>query len=211
MQTTLAIGITGGIGGGKSEACRIFERHGATVIDADALARELMDSHPAIQRRIRKQLGDHLYGPDGHVDRKAMSKMLFTDDSARKKINEIVHPVVIEEIAGLLSAARQKRSPWGVIVEAALIYESGVESLFDYVIVVTADQELRTTRVMQRSGLSRQEVLERMESQMSDEEKCSRADFVIHNDGTTADLAARCLLIEKLMKGLGAPATGEDS
>lgn len=200
----LLVGVTGGIGSGKSTLCGLFAALGRTVLRADDIARDLTENDPAIRRSLRREFGEGVFLPGGKLDRKGLAAVVFADPARLERLNRLVHPAVfaeIERLVGALPAAR--RTPY-VIVEAALIYESGMDRRLDYVIAVHASVETRLRRVMQRDGATREEVLPRMHAQMAPEEKLALADFSIANDGTPDDLRKAVLLFDTLLAHLAA-------
>jgi dephospho-CoA kinase len=191
--------VTGGIGSGKSVVCSLFSRLGRTVISADEIARNLTESDPTVRASIGKAFGQDLYRPDGSLDRRRLASIVFESAEALERLNSIVHPRVFKEIDRQLALLTvEKRRPY-VVVEAALVFESGLDRKLDRVIVVDAIEETRISRVMERDGSSRQEVVARMSSQMSPEEKRKRADFVIQNDQTLQQLGEKVLFLDALL------------
>jgi dephospho-CoA kinase len=200
------VGVTGGIGAGKSTVCNLFASHGRLVISADHIARSITDTDPSVRSRIQKEFGPATYLPNGQLNRKEIAAIVFSDKRKLAKLNAIVHPAVFAAIDQQLERATAGSVKPYVVIEAALIFESGMESTLDYVIVVTADTEKSLMRVMQRDGLTREEVQRRMENQIPQEKKVRMADFVIKNDGTVESLAATVdfldgLFIKTIAKG----------
>ena len=192
INNTLAFGITGGIGSGKSEACKIFARLGAALLYADNLAKEIIDTNPAVKRRIQKVFGDDVYLHDGTLDRKRMAKLVFQDEKVKEQLNAIVHPVVLDHIRDTIKKTKSENKIRILIVEAALIFEAKADAMFDYVIVVDAPEEERINRVMIRDNISRTEVLGRIRAQMNTQDKVAKADFVIQNGGDKTTLEKNC-------------------
>ncbi len=182
MKGQVKIGVTGGIGSGKSVVCRIFTVLGVPVFDADTEAKRLMTGDTVLVDAIRAEFGDGAYHPDGTLNRAYMAAQVFNDEERLKKLNALVHPVVIQ--AGEEWAMRQK-APY-TIKEAALLFESGSFKLNHYTILVSAPVRLRIERVMKRDGITSEQVTARMERQWSEEEKRQLADFIIVNDGVQA-------------------------
>jgi dephospho-CoA kinase len=197
---TLAVGITGGIGSGKSEAAKLFAASGFGVLQADAIARRIIDTDDAIRRRIVRDFGPGIYaGAGGPLDRKRMARLIFGDESLQQRLNAIVHPAVVAEIASLVAAARKERKLPALLVEAALLFEAGAETILDYVIAVEAPEELRIARIMARDGATRAQALGRIRAQLPAEVTAERADFVIRNAGSPAELSARCAFVRTLL------------
>jgi len=198
IMATLSVGITGGIGSGKTEACRIFESLGAAVFSADLIARELIDKNDAIRKKISKTFGSELYTPAG-LDRKRMAQLVFRDESLQEELNAIVHPAVLLEMERLIKEAKARRSGPLIVIEAALIFESGAERMLDFVIAVDAPADLRTARVMARDKSSRVEAHRRIRSQTPSPTINRKADFVIRNTAGLDELERKCSFLYALL------------
>lgn len=175
---TLKVGITGGIGTGKSFVSKIFKTMGIPFYDADLEAKLIMVKDNNIRMALVKAFGPETYFEDGSLNRAHLSKQVFDNSQRLEMLNNIVHPAVIR--AGV-DWSNAQNGPYS-LKEAALLYESGSYKKLDYTILVTAPEELRIARVMKRDKVSREEVLNRIQKQMPEEEKLKFADFVIHND-----------------------------
>lgn len=176
------VGVTGGIGSGKSIVCRIFQALRIPVFDADSEAKRLMASDGGLIAAIRSEFGDEAYHADGTVNRSYLASQVFNDAKRLEKLNALVHPVVIR--AGEAWAKRQD-APYS-IKEAALLFESGSFKLNDYTVLVTAPETIRIERVVQRDGVTPEQVRARMQRQWPDDRKVRLADFTIINDGKQA-------------------------
>jgi len=198
-KRTIAVGITGGIGSGKTEVCRIFERLGAKVLYADVLARDITNTIETVRVRIKKEFGNESYLPDGTLDRKRMAALVFQNQQLKEKLDAIIHPFVLDRIEKEIVLTKSENVVPVLCVEAALLYEAKAETMFDYVIVVDAPTEQRIERIMKRDSLTRAEVLHRISSQMLAKEKTSRADFIIQNVGSFMLLEQSCEFIFKLL------------
>ncbi len=174
----MKIGITGGIGSGKSTVCEIFSLLGVPVYAADLRARQLMDSHPDIRATLTAKFGSDLY-KEGTLNRKLLASLIFTNKELLQWVNRAVHPVVAADFAEWCT---QFASLPYILHEAAILFESGMQIHFNPIIVVDAPFETRIERVMQRDGSTREEILARMQNQMDDEERRSKADYLICND-----------------------------
>ena len=177
----LRIGLTGGIGSGKSTVAAIFRVMGIPVYYADAAARHLMSNDPGIKSRIIEAFGSAAY-IDGSPDRTWISEHVLRNRESTEKLNAIVHPATL---ADARSWMERQAGPYA-IKEAALIFESGSERELDLVIGVYAPPELRINRVIRRDGLTKDAILQRMARQMDDAEKMRRCHFVITNDDRSA-------------------------
>jgi dephospho-CoA kinase len=173
----LKVGLTGGIGSGKSVVAEVFKVLGIPVFDADTVAKEIMEKDEELVRSIKKEFGEDIY-TGNKLNRKLLAGKVFHDALQLEKLNALVHPAAIR--AGLDWAEKQT-APY-IIKEAALMFEAGSASGLQYVIGVYAPKYLKIKRVMERSGMSRDEVLARMNRQVDDEIKMKLCDFVIVND-----------------------------
>lgn len=174
----IKVGISGGIGSGKSTACRVFSILGIPVFEADMEARKLQSTDAGIRTKMRALFGPAVYLPDTSIDRKYLASIVFNDPSLLLKLNAIIHPVVRK---AFFEWCELQHSPY-VLMEAAILYESGFYKMMDKVIVVSTDQEQRIERVMKREGTTREKVLQRIGNQWTDEQRNKLADFVIYNN-----------------------------
>ena len=202
----LTVGITGGIGAGKTTVCKIFEELGAKVIYADELAKEIMENDESLKKKIKKIFGEKSY-IGGKLNRKFIADIIFSSDEKRKLLESIVHPAVIKRILSDLKKIADEGKYNFVIVEAALIFESGFDKELDYVLVVDADDEIKIRRIMERDKCSKEEVLKRMRAQLDSKIKRELADMVIINDGDIDELRKKVSffysLFEKISKSSG--------
>ena len=171
------IGITGGIGSGKTTVCMVFETLGIPVYYADAQAKYLMNSDAQIIASIVDYFGSNVYR-DGVLDRRKLAEIVFNDKSSLKILNDLIHPAVERDFEYWCA---QQKAPY-VIEEAAIIYESNIERRFDKIILVTAREEIRIHRVCSRDDLTPEKVRQRMKNQMPEEKKIALADYIIYND-----------------------------
>lgn len=179
----LQIGITGGIGSGKSLVCRIFQQLGAPVYDADSHAKGLMTTDGILVSQIKKEFGDLAYHPDGSLNRSYLGQHVFLDEEKLQKLNGLVHPRVAVDYLHWLS--RYSGAPY-VLKEAALLFESGSHKNLDKIVVVSAPLDIRQKRVLQRDAHRTVDQFNGIvEKQMSEEEKLKRADYIIVNDDKT--------------------------
>jgi dephospho-CoA kinase len=194
------IGLTGGIGAGKSTAASLLSELGARVIDADRIGHEVYRPGSEGFRRVVDAFGAGIVAPDGTIDRRALGAVVFADPAARARLNAIVHPLIAEEVARRIAAARDAGSRAPIVVEAAVLLEAGWRPLVDRVWVVTASRENAVARVMAARGLTRDEVERRLDTQMPDAERRRLADLVIENDGPPPALRAK---VEDAWRTLG--------
>jgi dephospho-CoA kinase len=179
VSNPLQIGITGGIGSGKTLVSKIFACLGIPVYDADSHAKELMTTDGILVSQIKKEFGDLSYLSDGTLNRKYLSEVVFNNQERLDVLNKLVHPRVGENYTQWVKRHNKKAY---VLKEAALLFETGSYQALDKIIVVHAPEEVRIKRVMHRDGRAEQQVREIIRKQMSEEEKLKRADFIIHND-----------------------------
>ena len=176
----IKVGITGGIGSGKSLVCEVFERLGVPVFYADQQAKWLYDHDQQVRQQLIRHFGPEIYDEQG-LKRSLLASKIFNDPEALKKVNQIVHPPVREKF---LQWCRSYQHLPYVLEEAAILFESGAHEGLDYTILVYAPEEIRIQRVMERDQVSQQEVKQRMRHQKADEDKMDQADFVLYNDGS---------------------------
>ena len=174
----LKIGITGGIGSGKSIISKVFEGLGIPVFNADNVAKELMQRDVALKSALVKTFGPSTYNDHGELQRAYLAERVFSDPEQLRKLNAIVHPAAIQ---AAIEWAEKQTTPYS-LKEAALLFESGSYRDLDATILVTAPLPLRISRVMQRDGLSHEQVFERVQRQWSDEQKLPLAQYIIYND-----------------------------
>jgi dephospho-CoA kinase len=182
----LNVGLTGGIGSGKSEVTRRFEALGATIVDADALAREVVAVGTVGLDRVVAEFGREILAADGSLDREKLASVVFADDAARQRLNAIVHPLIAERVAELMADAQAAETDGVeciVINDVPLIAEAGVASRYDVVIVVDAPAEVQLDRLTRLRGMTEEAARARMAAQASREERLAIADHVIVNDG----------------------------
>jgi len=198
-NTFKTIGITGGIGSGKSSVTGRLKELGYTVIDADEVAREAAVPGEPAMISLREELGDNVFLSDGNLDRPALAKLAFNDPEVLKKVNEIFHKDILQRIESKICSIKASgikteikstsdKCEKIIFISAPLLFEAGADSMADEVWLVTSDEEIRIKRVMNRDSLSESDVRARMKSQMPEEEKRKRADIIIGNNGTPAQL-----------------------
>jgi dephospho-CoA kinase len=201
----LLVGLTGGIGAGKSTVARLLSERGAIVIDADSIVRELQQPETEVFRAIVERFGPHVVRSDGSLDRERLADIVFRDDEARSALNAIVHPAVYAVMSQRI--AELKDGDEVVVLDIPLLAESGGGGGMDAVVVVEAGEDARVARVHAERGLDPEDVRARMAAQASSEQREALADVVIRNDGTAEDLRAQVdALWEQLRARRGAPA-----
>lgn len=174
---TITVGITGGIGSGKSTVCEIFKILGVPVFEADKIARTLMNENPEIRQNLITWFGDEIYS-ENLLNRKKLAELIFNNTENLKRVNSIVHPVVRNEFEKWKNSQKSVYS----VYEAAILFESGFYKLMDLNFLLVSPEQLRIHRVMKRDQISEEQVLARIHNQWSDEEKIKLANAVIYND-----------------------------
>jgi len=173
----MLIGLTGSFGSGKSTILKMFERLGALTVSADKIVHQLL-KRPQVKSEIKKRFGPQVFnGPD--IDRKRLAKRIFSSETDRKDLEQILHPLVYKEVKGLQEAHPERI----IVAEIPLLLESGRQEDFDMLVLVTCEPETAIKRLQQR-GFSRQEAVRRLDTQMPVAEKVKRADYIIDNSGS---------------------------
>jgi dephospho-CoA kinase len=186
----LRIGITGGMGAGKSTVCKVFSQIGISIYDADSRAKWLMNNDPELKEAIRKSFGWDSYTRKDDLNRDYLAKVVFNNEEKLKNLNSIVHPAVMKDFE--LWTQEHKDEPYS-LKEAALLFESDSYKNLHKVIVINSPIETRIERVVKRDHVKREDVLKRIENQSTDRERMKKADWIIYNDGVHS-------LIEQTMK-----------
>lgn len=182
------VGLTGGIGSGKSEVARLLAARGAVVIDADVLAREVVAPGTDGLAAVVEEFGESVLGPDGSLDRAALGARVFGDDDARRRLEAIIHPRVRERSAELVARA----DPDAVVVhDIPLLVETGQADRFDRVVVVDVPEEVQVERLRRHRGMSAEEAKSRIAAQATREQRTGVADHIVDNTGSLTELEAR--------------------
>jgi dephospho-CoA kinase len=182
--------VTGGIGSGKTAVCDIFARLGVPVLHSDEIAKELSNSNAVIRKKLLTLLGDHAYLSDGTLDRSSVAAKIFSKKELRQKVEAVIHPHVEKERERRIKEL-MKQGHRIVLVEAALIYETGLDKKLDNVLVVDAEEAARITRVRKRDAIPEAMVRVRIDAQLDVKKKIEKADYVIHNNGTLEELESK--------------------
>lgn len=190
------VGLTGGIGTGKSTAAEYLKGKGFAHIDADEIGRDItVDGSPmlSVLDRIFGPLGEYgiegfeILREDGSLDRKALASIVFTDMERKKKLDEVMFKAIIAETERLIDVYSEEE-PIGILIDAPLLFEAGLDEKCDMVLLIVADMDVRIHRVCARDGATEQEVRDRINSQMSDEEKRLRSHVIVDNSGSLNEL-----------------------
>lgn len=195
----LKIGITGGIGTGKTTACKLFEQYGIPVYYADDRAKWLMNNKATVRTALIDTFGTAVFDENNQLNRTYLSNIIFKDNSKLEAINQIVHPAVHLDGQEWQQEQFAKQVPY-TLKEAALLFESGSYQSLDKIIVVTAPEELRITRVMKRDNIDRAAVLARIQKQMPQAEKEAKADFILENTTLEVLKGQVALLHKKILQ-----------
>lgn len=191
------LGISGGIGSGKSTAAKMFADLGAVHIDADAIAKEVLEPGQLGYETALDQFGDSILDSSGHIDRKELAKLVFNDPAKLAQLEAIVHPAVIARVTQIRESLPESTI---VLYDTPLMLEKGLQEQFDKVIMVLAPVESRESRLLER-GLSKPDITARMRNQVSDQERKEAADFILVNDGSLAQLRSQ---VEQVWQAISA-------
>lgn len=183
-KKSIFIGLTGGIGSGKTTAAHCFSELGAEVFDADKISRDALELNgPCIGKTVEK-FGSGILNEDGSINRKILAEIIFSSEEKRLELNNIIHPYVIHEL--LRCAYLSSKSL--IVFDVPLLYECGLDKQMNCNVAVCAEREKRITRVMERNGFSRNEVIRRISAQATIERRFPEADYVLYNNGTKEEL-----------------------
>ena len=192
----VVIGLTGSIATGKSTVASMFSELGIPVIDADKIAREVVEPGEEAYRGVVEAFGDSILLEDRTIDRKRLGEIVFSDETKRKQLNDIVHPAIrkrmLEKRDAYLKAGERC-----VVLDIPLLFESKLEHFADKILIVYVDEDIQLRRLMERNGFSKEEALQRIQSQMPVKEKAERADATIDNNGTKEETF---LQLQKILK-----------
>ena len=197
VRPRLKLGVTGGIGSGKTSVCKVFRVLGIPVFSADRIARDIMDSDSEIIGKLNSIAGRDLYSA-GSLDRMALASLIFNNQTLLEKVNTLIHPLVFSYFA---SWEKNQTAPY-VIMEAAILFESGASKLVDKIATIATPEEERLTRVTMRSKLSKLQVMERMKNQLDDATRIKLSDYVIYNSENDMIIPAILRIHEDILKNL---------
>ncbi len=186
-ENVLILGITGNIASGKSTVAKELARRGAVVVDADQLAREVVESGSSSLKKMVKVFGTEILQNDGHLDRDKLGQMVFADVKVRAMLNRIVHPEIAKKSIEQLQELKQRIDIPLIVYEAPLLFEVGAEKRVDKVLVVKIDPEEQLKRLMERDRFTAASAQQRIVAQMPQQQKLTQADFVIDNSGSVAE------------------------
>jgi dephospho-CoA kinase len=184
----LTIGLTGGIGSGKSTVANLLAELGALVWDADVIGHLVYEPGMPARDELAAAFGSAIVGSDGKIDRKALGRIVFADPAALKRLNAIVHPRIFERMSVMVREARAAGEQRPIVIEAAILIEAGWQKVFDEIWVVVSAHEHVVERVVRNRNMTREQVEARIQAQLSEQERLRWATVVIHNDGTLDEL-----------------------
>ncbi|MGZ3603787.1 MAG: dephospho-CoA kinase [Thermodesulfobacteriota bacterium] len=187
----LIVGLTGGVASGKTAVSGVLKEEGAYIIDADQIARELVQPHQPAWNELVRTFGEEILQEDRSIDRKKLADRVFADPNQRKLLDQILHPLITEEMDRRTKEIGQKNPQAIVVIDAPLLIEVGYHRQVDKVMVVTSTQAQQFERLKARDGINFEEALRILSSQMPIEEKVKLADFVIRNEGSLAEVRKR--------------------
>ncbi len=196
----LIVGLTGGVASGKTAVSQVLKEEGAYIIDADQIARELVQPHTPAWNELIRAFGKEILQEDGSIHRKKLADKVFADPEQRKLLNEILHPRITEEMNRKTKEIGQKDPDAIVVIDAPLLIERGYHRKMDKLIVVTSTEMQQIERLKERDGINPDEALKIFASQMTLEEKVKLADFVIRNVGSLEETRKRAKEVFKELK-----------
>lgn len=204
LDNAVVVAITGGIASGKSEVAKIISKKNYPIISTDLLAKDLMNNDISLKKKLINEFGEDIYFLDGKLNSKKLSEIVFSTQNESKKIkklNSIVHPIVIDKMIETIESLITNGNRL-IFVESALVYESGLDAGFDYIITISSDYETRINRAMTRTNLSREEIIARINEQISQEEKIRLSDFEIENNKSIKELEDATILLLSIIEFL---------
>lgn len=198
MRRILVVGLTGPSGSGKSTAAGFFKENGFEVIDADSVARRVIDSDKHCIAELAKAFGEEILNADGSLNREELTQRAFKHPRLTKKLNDITHPVILDEVKAMINslAAREVRA---VVIDAALLFESGADALCDYVVTVIASDAIKLDRIVNRDGISVETAKARLKAQSDQSLYVNKANYAIINDEDIEKLRKRINIVTQLI------------
>ncbi|MDK2977047.1 MAG: dephospho-CoA kinase [Candidatus Marinimicrobia bacterium] len=194
------LGLTGGLGSGKSTVATFFKAWGAQVYDADDIAKSIIGNNERVKHKICLLFGEDIYPSTHDFNKTLLAERAFASRENQEKLNALIHPYVKEKIREIHQTALKINPPL-LVIEASMLFEASSENMYDGVLVVTAPASCRMDRALGRGSLSKEQIIFRMSLQMPEKEKIRRADYVIHNDGSLESLERKArILYSKLLE-----------
>ncbi len=195
FKDKILIGITGGIGSGKSEVCRLLSKHGYKVLFADLIAKDLYKKDKNLARKVVKAFGKDILNYKGVISLSKLKEVVFANKNNFGKINEIVHPTVIKHLMESIKGAKQKI----IIIESALVFDTAFHKYLDYVIMVYSNKKNRLNRIMLRDGAKKKDIERIMSFQIDEKEKIEKSDFIVVNNKPLEDLEKDVEFLSKVL------------
>lgn len=196
------IGVTGGIGSGKSLVCSEFKKLNIPIFFADDIARNIVDTDESVQAAITRVFGEGLFDGNRKLNRKGLAQIVFQNPEKLHLLNALVHPAVFDRFTVWKNELEGKSNAPYALAEAAVMFETGFFEMVDYVLAVDADIQIRKTRVMKRDAVNEIQVRERMKNQISPEELREECDFIVQNNGSIDDLRKKIEFFHQIFKNL---------
>ena len=184
----LLIGVTGGIACGKTEVAEVFRKKGAIVLSGDQIGKEVVEKEGTVLKQLVHAFGQDILNKNGTLDRRKLGEIAFASEESRDKLNRIIHPHLLKELRGRIQNIEEENPRAVVVIDAALIFEWGLEKELDHLIFVESKEENKIRRLQKEKGYSKKEALDRIKSQLPEKVKEKKADVVIRNDEGLAEL-----------------------
>lgn len=195
----MILGLTGTIGCGKSETAKIFKQLGAGIIDADKISKQLTSKGSPALKELAEIFGKQILSDDGALRRKVLAQIIFNDDKQRLKAEQILHPLIIKDIKEKVKA--EQKSAGIVVIDAPLLFETGLDKICDKIVVVVVDKDVWIKRIVEAGKFSVEEIKKRAASQLSDGLKAKKADYIIDNSGDKKELCRKVKTLYKTLTG----------
>jgi dephospho-CoA kinase len=184
----MLIGVTGGIGSGKTEVAKIFQKMGALVLSGDEIGKEVVEKNPDLLRKLASIFGKQILSKEKKLDRKKLGKIAFAASQSTRRLNDLVHPYLLRNMKFKIKNLKRMNYEKPVVIDAALIVEWGLQSELDFLIFVDCPRKKRMERLIRKKGYARKEALDRLKAQFPERYKKREADFIIRNDSDLAEL-----------------------
>jgi len=199
----LKVGLTGGIGSGKSTASAHLEKYGSYIFDADSEAKKILKNNEQVQKDIIEEFGSDVLDSDGKIDKKKLARVAFQDEDHQLILNSIIHPHVFTEMDKQFEEISESNKYECFVVDGALLLESGMDQHLDIILLIASLLKIRVERALQRGTIAREDILRRIDLQWTDEEKSEMTDYTIHNNGTQEQLQEKLkVFFDRKIRGL---------
>ena len=199
----LKVGLTGGIGSGKSTASAYLKEFSSYIFDADSEAKKILENNKQVQKDIIEEFGSDVLNGEGKIDKKKLARVAFQDEDHQLILNAIIHPHVFTEMDKQFQKISKSKKYECFVVDGALLLESGINQHLDIILLIASLLKFRVERALKRGTLSREDILRRIDLQWTDEEKSEMADYTIHNNGTQEELEEKLqVFYDRQIRGL---------